>query len=387
MADDTPPEPRPIVLTRASVTDAERAAVLEALDSVHLHGDGPFSKRCEEHLEALLGAERVLLTHSCTGALEMAAILLEIGPGDEVILPSFTFVSTANAFVLRGATPVFADVRADTLNLDAEQVAAALTERTRAIVPVHYAGIGADLSALGDLADAAGVPMVEDAAQAVGARRGGRQLGSVGALGALSFHGSKNLVAGEGGALVVNDPALVHRAEVLREKGTDRSAFLRGEVDKYTWQDLGSSFLMGELSAALLSVQLGRMEALHGARRAAWSRYHEALEPLEAAGRLRRPVVPEDADHNGHIYYVLLEDFESRERLRKSLSAQSITAPFHYVPLHTSPAGRRFGRSVGELPVTCDAYARLLRLPLHAELTADEQDRVLAGIEAVLSGG
>lgn len=356
----------------------ELGYVAEAIENAHLSGDGPFTRRCQEWLRGRIGSETALLVHSCTAALELAALLLEVGPGDEAIMPSFTFVSTANAFALRGAVPIFVDIQPETLNIDPNAVEAAVTNRTKAIVPVHYAGIPAPMESLLDVAGRAGVPVVEDSAQALLSTYEGRPAGGFGALAALSFHETKNVIAGEGGALLVNEPDFVQRAEILRDKGTDRSRFLRGEVDKYTWVDLGSSYAMSEINAAFLWAQLEQAEDLTNARRRLWSLYHEALEPLEADGRLRRPVVPDNVVSNAHIYYVLAEDAEARDRLLDGFRAANINAVFHYVPLHLSVAGRRYARTHGALPVTEDLAPRLIRLPLWPAMTESDVDRVVS---------
>jgi dTDP-4-amino-4,6-dideoxygalactose transaminase len=367
--------------------------VAEAIGNAHLSGDGPFTKRVQAWLRATTGAAEALLVHSCTAALELAALLLEVGPGDEVIMPSFTFVSTANAFVLRGAIPVFVDVRPDTLNLDVSTVEPAVGPRTRAVVPVHYAGVPCDMGPLVALAGERQLTLVEDAAQALLSTQGGQRAGSWGSLAALSFHETKNVISGEGGALLLNDPALVRRAEILRDKGTDRKRFLRGEVDKYTWVDIGSSYAPSELNAAFLWAQLERAEELTAARSRVWSLYHEALAPLEARGALRRPIVPPDVVSNAHIYFVLAPDADARDVLLDALRSAGIGAVFHYVPLHSSAAGRRYGRVHGSLAVTDDAAARLVRLPLwpgmteaHAEAVVDAVyeavDRVAVGSSA-----
>jgi len=295
-----------IQFNRPFMTGKELYYIAEAKFGNMLAGDGPFTKRCHEWLERKSGGDKALLTHSCTAALEMAALLLDIKPGDEVIMPSYTFVSTANAFVLRGGVPVFVDIREDTLNLDERLIEAAITPRTRAIVPVHYAGVACEMDAIMTLANRHGLKVVEDAAQGVMASYKGRMLGSIGDLGAYSFHETKNVISGEGGALLVNDPALATRAEIIREKGTDRSRFFRGEVDKYTWQEVGSSFLPGELIAAFLWAQLEEAQSVTNERLAIWGRYHELLAPFEQKGLLRRPIVPADCQHNAHMYYVLL---------------------------------------------------------------------------------
>lgn len=365
-----------IPFNRPYLTGRELEYISEAHANHHLSGDGPFTKRCNAWLERTVGCPRALLTHSCTAALEMAAILADIGPGDEVIMPSFTFVSTANAFVLRGGVPVFVDVREDTLNIDESKIEAAVTPKTRAIVVVHYAGVACEMDAIQAIASRHGLLVIEDAAQAVLASYKGRPLGGLGALGALSFHETKNILCGEGGALLINDPRLVARAEVIREKGTDRSRFARGELDKYTWVDLGSSFLPGEVVAAFLWAQMQAAETITGRRLAIWARYHEAFAGLERSGRARRPVVPPDTTPNAHNYYLLVRDAETRPRFIENLRADGIHAVFHYVPLHDSPGGKRFGRASGSMAVTRSVADRLVRLPLWLGLE-DRQDEVI----------
>jgi len=367
------------------MTGREPALIAAAHANGQLAGDGPFTRRCHDWLERRTGAPRALLTHSCTAALELTALLLDLAPGDEVILPSFTFVSTANAFVLRGAVPVFVDVRPDTLNLDESRIEAAITPRTRAIVPVHYAGVACEMDAILAIARKHGLRVVEDAAQGVMATYKGRALGALGDLGAYSFHETKNVIAGEGGALLVNDPALAARAEILREKGTDRSRFFRGEVDKYTWQEAGSSFLPGELIAAFLAAQLEEAESITARRRASWAWYHARLTPLEEAGRLRRPIVPSECGHNAHMYYVLIAPGIDRQVVLETLKADGVMAVFHYVPLHSSPGGLRYGRASGDLKVTDDIAARLIRLPLWVGLTEAQQERVCASLERAIA--
>lgn len=369
---------------RPYLTGREFGYINEANRLHQLAGDGPFSRRCHDWLERSTGAAKVLLTHSCTAALELAALLLDIRPGDEIIMPSFTFVSTANAFVLRGGVPVFVDIRPDTLNIDETLIEAAIGPRTRAIVPVHYAGVSADMDAILDIAARHGLAVVEDAAQGVMARYKGRPLGTLGALGCYSFHETKNVISGEGGALLVNDAAFAQRAEILREKGTDRSRFFRGEVDKYTWQDVGSSFLPGELVAAFLFAQLEAADAITEDRLAAWHRYHTLLAPLEQRGLLRRPIVPDECAHNGHLYYVLVSDPAQRGRVLDAMKADGVNCVFHYVPLHSSPAGRRFARVEGNLAVTEALSARLVRLPLWVGLTQAEQERVVSALARAL---
>jgi dTDP-4-amino-4,6-dideoxygalactose transaminase len=359
------------------MTGKELFYIAEAHFNGKLAGDGPFTKRCHAWLEERSGAKKALLTHSCTAALEMSALLLGIQPGDEVIMPSYTFVSTANAFVLRGGVPVFVDIREDTLNLDERLIEAAITSRTKAIVPVHYAGVACEMDAIMDIARRHGLKVVEDAAQGVMSTYKGRTLGSIGDLGAYSFHETKNVISGEGGALLVNDPQLALRAEIIREKGTDRSRFFRGEVDKYTWQEVGSSFLPGELVAAFLWAQLEEAQRITMGRLALWERYHQALAPLEERGVLRRPVVPAECHHNAHMYYVLLRAESNRQAVLETLKSSGINAVFHYVPLHSSPAGRHYGREHGGLPVTDSQAERLIRLPLWLDLTTVQQDRVI----------
>jgi dTDP-4-amino-4,6-dideoxygalactose transaminase len=354
------------------------------LDGRAIAGDGTFTRQCHQVLSNHFGAP-VLLTHSCTAALEMAAILFDIKAGDEVILPSFTFVSTANAFVLRGAVPVFVDIRPDTLNLDERQLGTALTDRTRAVLPVHYAGVGCEMDVILDFADANGLKVVEDAAQGYLATWNGRPLGSMGHLGALSFHATKNVVAGEGGLLVINDVALEQRAQIIREKGTNRTAFERREVDKYEWLDIGSSFLPSDLIAAVLLAQLEAAEAITAHRRAIWTRYHDRFAAAEHDGRVRRPVIPAKAQANGHIYYLIFESARRRGHIQRRLRDQRIAAYTHYVPLHASPAGRRYGRCAGELRVTDRVAETMLRLPLHGQLSIDEADRVADVVTAALA--
>lgn len=346
------------------MTGKELWYIAQAHANGHLAGDGEFTRRCQDWLEASTGSAKALLTHSCTAALEMAAILADIGPGDEVILPSYTFVSTANAFVLRGAVPVFVDIRRDTLNIDETKIEAAVTEHTKAIAPVHYAGVGCDMDAIMEIAGRHGLLVIEDAAQGIRSTYKGHPLGSIGHLGALSFHETKNIISGEGGALLVNDPALVPRAEIIREKGTNRSQFFRGEIDKYTWVDIGSSYLPSELIAAFLWAQMEECDVITRRRLQIWHTYHDSLASLEEAGRLRRPVVPEKCAHNAHMYYVLLPDLSTRTMLIDRLKQVGIHSVFHYIPLHTSPAGARYCRSQEKLAVTNSVFERLLRLPL-----------------------
>ncbi|CDZ61608.1 dTDP-4-amino-4,6-dideoxygalactose transaminase [Neorhizobium galegae] len=366
-----------IPFNRPFMTGKELYYIAEAKFGNMLAGDGPFTKRCHEWLENKSGCAKPLLTHSCTAALEMAALLLDIEPGDEIIMPSYTFVSTANAFVLRGGVPVFVDIREDTLNLDERLIESAITSRTRAIAPVHYAGVACEMDTIMSIAKRHGLKVVEDAAQGVMAAYKGRALGSIGDLGAYSFHETKNVISGEGGALLVNDPALAVRAEIIREKGTDRGRFFRGEVDKYTWQEVGSSFLPGELIAAFLCAQLEEAERITNHRLGIWQHYHALLEPLEAKGLLRRPIVPDECQHNAHMYYVLLAPEIDRQKVLSELKRSDIFSVFHYVPLHSSPAGKRYGRTQGDLQVTNIQSERLVRLPLWVDLTAEQQEHVV----------
>lgn len=353
--------------------------ITDAVARGHLSGDGHYTKLCHRWLEEKLGARRALLTHSCTAALEMAAILCDIKPGDEVIMPSYTFVSTANAFVLRGGVPVFVDIRPDTLNLDEKLIEAAITPKTRAIVPVHYAGVACEMDAIMAIARRHNLLVVEDAAQAVLADYKGRRPGTIGDLGCLSFHETKNVISGEGGALLINNPDLIERAEVIREKGTNRSKFFRGEVDKYTWVDIGSSFLPSELIGAFLWAQLERAEEIIARRLQLCAVYRDALQDLANAGLILLPEPEaEGTAGNGHMFYLLTRDAASRSALLAHLKAAGVHAVFHYVPLHASPAGRRFGRAAGALPVTENLADRLVRLPLFYNLD-DAAARGIAG--------
>lgn len=371
-----------IPFNRPYVTSKEQHYIAEAILNGTLAGDGIFTQRCHRWLEESTSSHKALLTHSCTAALEMAALLLDIKAGDEIIMPSFTFVSTANAVVLRGGIPVFIDIREDTLNLNESLIEAAITSKTRAIFVVHYAGVACEMDTIMSIAKQHNLYVVEDAAQGMMSRYKGKVLGSIGDLGAYSFHETKNIISGEGGALLVNDSRLGLRAEIIREKGTNRSSFFRGEVDKYTWQDLGSSFLPGELVAAFLWAQLQNVEEITHERLALWQRYHQLFESTEAAGILRRPVVPQGCTHNGHMYYVLLASEFDRQIALEKLKKLGVNAVFHYVPLHSSPAGQRYGRMHGSLDVTDKQAARLLRLPMWVGLSVAEQTQIVE----ILSG-
>jgi dTDP-4-amino-4,6-dideoxygalactose transaminase len=374
-----------IPFNKPFATGKELRYVQEAIDAGALAGDGVFGQRCQAWLESQTGAKKALLTHSCTAALEMCALLLQLEAGDEVIMPSYTFVSTANAFVLRGAVPVFVDVRADTLNIDERLVEAAITKKTKAICVVHYAGVGCEMDALAEIAARHGLPLIEDSAHASMASYRGRALGGIGALGTLSFHETKNLVSGESGALLVNDPRWVERAEILWQKGTNRHAFARGEVDKYSWVDVGSSFLAGELTAAFLWGQIEDAEAITRRRLEVWQRYHTLLAPLEEAGLLRRPVVPSHCVHNAHMFYVLVKSLQARTAAITALAAAGFHAVFHYVPLHSSPAGRRLGRVSGAMSVTDDVADRIVRLPLWVGLPPDVPPAIAEVLEETLA--
>jgi len=346
------------------MTGKELDYITEAHANNMLAGDGPFTRRCHAWLEQTTGCSKALLTHSCTAALEMAAMLADIQPGDEVIMPSYTFVSTANAFVLRGGVPVFVDIRPDTLNIDETRIEAAITPRTKAIVPVHYAGVACEMDTIMAIAKRHHLLVIEDAAQGIQGSYRGRPLGSIAHLGCYSFHETKNIISGEGGALLINDPALVERAEMIREKGTNRSKFFRGQVDKYTWVDIGSSYLPGEIIAAFLWAQLEEVDSITARRLAIWDRYHMAFETLEQSGRVRRPVIPDGCAHNAHMYYLLLRDLEDRTQFIDDMRAQGVNCVFHYVPLHNSPYGRKVARIHGDMGVTEELADRLVRLPL-----------------------
>lgn len=368
---------RMIPFNQPCLRSKEFQYIAEAIERKQLSGDGEFTRRCQDYLQSLYGAPRALLTHSCTAALEMAALLSGVEPGDEVIMPSFTFVSTANAFVLRGAVPVFVDIRPDTLNIDESKIAAAITLRTRAICVVHYAGVACEMDKICDIARANRLLLIEDAAQAHYAYWRDKPLGSFGQLAALSFHETKNVISGEGGALILNDAGLVDRAEVLWQKGTNRVKFSRGEVDKYSWVDVGSSFLPSELIAAFLWAQLQDGPEITELRLKLWKRYDAKLAAAESDGLLARPHPPAEHHHNGHIYYILVPKGDIRADLMRRLNAHGVNAVSHYVPLHNSAAGLRYARACGALPVTEDIAARLVRLPLHPAMDEADVDYVV----------
>lgn len=363
-----------IPFNKPYMTGKELWYIAQAHANGHLAGDGSFTKLCSNWLEARTGTNKALLTHSCTAALEMAAILADIQPGDEVIMPSYTFVSTANAFVLRGAVPVFVDIRSDTLNIDETKIEAAITDKTKAIVPVHYAGVSCEMDVIMAIAKKHNLLVIEDAAQGIMSTYKGRPLGSIGHMGTLSFHETKNIISGEGGALLVNDPALAERAEIIREKGTNRSQFFRGQVDKYTWVDVGSSYLPSELVSAFLWAQMEEAEEITKRRLGIWNVYHQRLAALEEKGLLHRPIVPKECIHNAHMYYILLQNLDTRTRLIAALKERGIHAVFHYVPLHSAPVGRAIGRCGSSLDITSDISDRLLRLPLWVGLENHQEE-------------
>jgi len=361
-------------------TGLERELILSTLDAGRTQGDGPFSQKAELKLKDLTGAPRVLLTASGTDALEMAVLLSGIGPGDEVLMPSYTFVSTATAVVLRGATPVFVDISPDTLNIDVARLEEGLTARTRAILPVHYAGFSCDMDQLMDFAATYKLMVIEDAAHAIGAKRAGRPLGTFGNVAAFSFHETKNISCGEGGALTINDSALIERAEIMRDKGTNRRKFLRGEVDRYTWVDIGSSFLPSEIQAAMLVAQLEHVHEINKRRSQVFREYMNGLAGLENEGKIVLPKPDEIESGNGHIFHFLVESNEVREGLRRALLEQGIQSTTHYEPLHMSPAGRKYGRTAGSLTHTESCAGRMLRLPVYPDLSQTDQEKVVAGI-------
>lgn len=373
-----------IPFNRPYMTGKELWYVAQAHARGHLAGDGVFTRQCNAWLERRTGARSALLTHSCTAALEMAAILAGIEPGDEIIMPSFTFVSTANAFVLRGGVPVFVDIRPDTLNIDETRIEAAITSRTKAIVPVHYAGVGCHMDVIMQIAAKHNLLVIEDAAQGMMSSYKGRPLGSIGHFGALSFHETKNVISGEGGALLINDARFVERAEIIREKGTNRSQFFRGQVDKYTWVDIGSSYLPGEIIAAFLWAQMEEADAITRRRLDLWTHYHQWFLSMESAGKLRRPIVPNDCIHNAHMYYLLLPDLAKRTAVIAHLKERGIQAVFHYVPLHSAPMGRRVGRVVGDMSNTDEAGNCLVRLPIWLGLE-EQQAYVIQEVIAAAS--
>jgi dTDP-4-amino-4,6-dideoxygalactose transaminase len=374
--------PSHIPFTKSFITGKELAYIAQVISSGNLASDGYFTKQCCRLLEERFDIHKVLMTPSCTAALEMAAMLCGLGPGDEVILPSFTFVSTANAFVQLGAKPVFVDIRPDTLNLDENLIEAAITPQTKAIFPVHYAGVSCAMERIMTIATKHNLLVVEDAAQGVNAFYDGRALGAVGHLGTYSFHDTKNYISGEGGALCINTPSMVERAEIIRDKGTNRGQFFRGEVDKYTWVDIGSSYVPSEICCAFLYAQLEALEGIAARRRALHERYYNYLTPLEGKGLLRLPHIPEECVSNYHLFYILLNEQETRNALMAYLKQHGIHAVFHYIPLHSSPMGNKFGYCASDLPITEELSGRLLRLPFYSDMTEREQRRVVSSLTA-----
>lgn len=372
--------PPPIPFNRPGLAGAELNYIREAIQQGHASGDGPFTRRCHMLLQEIVGSAKALLTTSCTHALEMSALLLDLKPGDEVIVPSFTFVSTVNAFVLRGVKPIFADIRPDTLNLDERKLEGLLTARTRAIVPVHYAGVGCEMDRIQELAEARGIAVVEDNAHGLFGKYRGRKLGTFGCMSTLSFHETKNISCGEGGALMVNDARYEERAEIIREKGTNRSRFFRGQVDKYTWVDVGSSYLPSDILAAFLTAQLEDWQQIQAERRRVWVTYNEQLAGWAETNDVRLPFVPEYCDQPYHMFYLLLPSLEQRTALIRHLRDRGILAVFHYLPLHLSDMGREFGGASGDCPVTESVSDRLLRLPLFKDLTESDQARVIDAV-------
>ena len=366
-----------IPFNKPFIVGKELYNIAQAVVESHLSGDGPFTGRCHKWLEERLGCEKVLLTHSCTGALEMAAMLCGIGPGDEIIMPSFTFVSTANAFVLRGSVPVFVDIREDTLNIDETLIEQAITPLTKAIVPMHYAGVSCAMDEIMDIAERHGLFVVEDAAQALLSTYKDRFLGTIGHFGCLSFHETKNIISGEGGALLINDEKFVEQAEIFWEKGTNRKQFFRGEVDKYTWVDIGSSFLPSDLVGAFLYAQLEQAEKIMAARNRIFEQYLRLLRPIEDNGAIRLPAAETGGNGNGHIFYIITRSLEERGRLIDYLKQNGILAIFHYVPLHSSPAGIKYGRTTGDMRNTDDLSDRVLRLPVYYEMREEDVEMVV----------
>ena len=366
-------------------TGRELEYIEQAIASNKICGDGQFTKKCNAWIEEKTGVSKALLTTACSTALDMSAMLADVGPGDEVILPSFTFVSTANAFALRGATLVFVDIRPDTQNIDENLIEDAITDKTRVIVPVHYAGVGCEMDTIIDIAERHGLLVVEDAAQGVMSSYKGKALGGIGDYGCYSFHETKNYSMGEGGALLIRDHEKVEKAEIIREKGTDRSKFLRGQVDKYTWVEVGSSYLPSELNAAYLMAQLEVADKINENRLRSWNSYYEQLSGLADAGRIVLPVIPEECEHNAHMFYIKAADIEERDALISFLKENGILAVFHYVPLHSSPAGCKLGRFHGEDRYTTNTFERLLRLPMYYGLTQDNVDYICDKVKAFYS--
>ena len=363
-------------------TGKEMDYIKIAVENQKICGDGQFTKKCNAWIEERTGTEKCLLTTSCTHATEMAALLAEVKPGDEVIMPSYTFVSTADAFVLRGATAVFVDIRPDTMNIDETKIEAAITDKTKAIVPVHYAGVSCEMDTIMDIAKRHNLVVIEDAAQGVMSSYKGKALGTIGDYGCFSFHETKNYSMGEGGALLIQDPEMIEAAEIIREKGTNRSKFFRGQIDKYTWVNYGSSYLPSDMNAAYLYAQLEMADEINNARLHIWNRYYEGLKELAEAGKLELPVVPEDCVHNAHMFYIKAKDLEERTALISYLKENGILAVFHYIPLHSAPAGLKYGRFHGEDIYTTKESERLCRLPLYYGLTEEQVDYIISKVKA-----
>lgn len=374
-----------IPFNKPHLTNKELGYIMDAHARGSLAGDGYYTKRCHEWIEKNIGGRKALLTHSCTGALEMMAILARIQPGDEVIMPSFTFVSTANAFVLRGGIPVFIDIRPDTLNMNELLIEEAITLKTKAIVPVHYAGVGCEMDFIMKIAKNNNLFVLEDAAQGFLSKYKGRNLGTIGDMSAFSFHETKNVISGEGGALVLNKKRFIERAEMIREKGTNRTKFFRGQVDKYTWVDIGSSYLPGEIVAAFLYAQLENAREINKKRVKIWNYYHERLADLEKKGLLRRPIIPGSCEHNGHLYYILVNDLKTRTKLISYLKTKNIMTVFHYIPLHSAPAGKIHARTSGTLSVTDQVSDTLVRLPMFYDLEDDNIELVISSVTKFFS--
>jgi len=369
-----------IPFNKPSIVGKEIEYIHRAIKVGHISGDGMFTKKCNAFLEELLGVRKVLLTTSCTHALEMAAILLDIQPGDEVIFPSFTFVATVNAFVLRGARPVFADIRQDTLNINEKQIEDLITPKTKAIVPVHYAGVGCEMDRIMWIAEKHNLPVVEDNAHGLFGKYKGKYLGTFGCMATQSFHETKNISCGEGGALLINDPEYIERAEIIREKGTNRSRFFRGQVDKYTWVDIGSSYLPSDMLAAYLYAQLEEWQKIQSKRNEIWEKYKIALEDWAGLNGVKQPYIPEHCEQAYHMYYLLFPSLKKRQALIACLKEKGILSVFHYQPLHLSDMGRKFGGSPGDCPVTEDVSDKLVRLPLYYSLSDSQQEAVKSTI-------
>ena len=367
-------------------TGKEMEYIARAVANQKICGDGEFTKKCSAWIEKKTGTGKCLLTTSCTHATEMAALLSDIKPGDEVIMPAYTFVSTADAFVLRGGVPVFVDIRPDTMNLDEKLIEAAITEKTKAIVPVHYAGVSCEMDTIMDIAKRYGLMVIEDAAQGIMSTYKGKALGTFGEFGCFSFHETKNYSMGEGGALLIRDEKYIEEAEIIREKGTNRSKYFRGQIDKYTWVNYGSSYLPSDMNAAYLYAQLEMAEEINDARKACWNRYYENLSSLAETGKIELPYIPEDCEHNAHMFYIKAADIEERSRLIQFLKTNEIMAVFHYIPLHTAPAGLKFGRFHGEDKYTTAESERLLRLPMYYGLTPEQVDYICGKVKEFYKG-